>query len=110
MQCRQQARQQDQFDVVGKTEFLDWEAVQRVRVSAEKALGSVKTKASKLKLTRDVTVLRLLADQPPDRVHWSITSFVTSFVTSKVLVMHYQASNGALLAVRACNGLSNPTC
>ena len=68
MQCRQQARQQDQFDVVGKTEFLDWEAVQRVRVSAEKALGSVKTKASKLKLTRDVTVLRLLADQPPDRV------------------------------------------
>ena len=42
--------------------------------------------------------------------HWSITSFVTSFVTSKVLVMHYQASNGALLAVRACNGLSNPTC
>ena len=36
-QCRQQARQQDQFDVGGKAEFLDWEAVQRVRVAAEKA-------------------------------------------------------------------------
>ena len=67
-QCRQQARQHDQFDVVGKAEFLDWEAVQRVRVAAERVLGSVKTKASKLKLTRDVTILRLLADQPPDRV------------------------------------------
>jgi len=39
-QCRQQARQQDQFDVGGKAEFLEWEAVQRVRVTAEKALGS----------------------------------------------------------------------
>lgn len=67
-QCRQQARQQDQFDVSGKAEFLDWEAVQRVRVAAEKALGSAKTKAAKLKLIRDVTILRLLADQPPDRV------------------------------------------
>ena len=67
-QCRQQARQQDQFDVGGKAEFLDWEAVQRVRVAAEKALGSAKTKAAKLKLIRDVTILRLLADQPPDRV------------------------------------------
>ena len=67
-QCRQQARQQDQFDVSGKAEFLDWEAVQRVRVAAETALGSAKTKAAKLKLIRDVTILRLLADQPPDRV------------------------------------------
>ena len=68
MQCRQQARQESNFDVGGKTDFLDWEAVQRVRLAAEKALGSAKTKAAKLKLTRDVTVLRLLADQPPDRV------------------------------------------
>jgi hypothetical protein len=67
-QCSQQARQESNFDVGGKTDFLDWEAVQRVRLAAEKALGAVKTKAAKLKLTRDVTVLRLLADQPPDRV------------------------------------------
>ena len=67
-QCSQQARQEDQFDVGRKMAFLDWEAVQRVRVAAEKALGSAKTKAAKLKLTRDVMVLRLLADQPPDRV------------------------------------------
>ena len=67
-QCKQQARQQDQFDVGGKTDFLDWEAVQRVRLAAEKSLGSAETKAAKLMLTRDVTVLRLLADQPPDRV------------------------------------------
>ena len=26
-------------------------------------------------------------------VHWSITSFVTSFVTSKVFVMHYELRN-----------------
>jgi hypothetical protein len=69
-QCRQQATQEDQFDVGGAkpTAWLDWEAVQRVRVAAEDALTSARTKADKLKLTRDVTVLRLLADQPPDRV------------------------------------------
>ena len=67
-QCSQQARQEDRFDVGGKTVFLDWEAVQRVRLAAEKAFGSAKTKGARLKLTRDVTVLRLLADQPPDRV------------------------------------------
>ena len=48
--------------------WLNWDAVQRVRVAAETALSTAKTKAEKLKLTRDVTVLRLLADQPPDRV------------------------------------------
>ena len=49
--------------------FLGWEAVQRVRLAAgPRTLGAAKTKAAKLKLTRDVTVLRLLADQPPDRV------------------------------------------
>ena len=69
-QCRQQARQDDQFDVGGDkpAAWLNWDAVQRVRVAAETALSTAKTKAEKLKLTRDVTVLRLLADQPPDRV------------------------------------------
>ena len=27
------------------------------------------------------------------KIHWSITSFVTSFVTSKVFVMHYELRN-----------------
>eukprot|EP00966_Prymnesium_polylepis_P072765 1689565-Prymnesium_polylepis.1 len=44
------------------------EKVQRVRVTAEEALSAATTDAQKLKLTCDVTVLRLLADQPPDRV------------------------------------------
>ena len=37
-------------------------------MAAETALAAAKTDAAKLKLVRDVTVLRLLADQPPDRV------------------------------------------
>ena len=49
------------------TSWLDWDAIQRVRVAAEEALAAAKFNADKLKLTRDVTVLRLLADQPPDR-------------------------------------------
>ena len=68
-QCRQQARQQDKFDVAEKPEsWLDWQSIQRVRVSAEKALSTAKSDAEKLKFTCDVAVLRLLADQPPDRV------------------------------------------
>ena len=69
-QCRQQAAQEDQFDVGGDkpTVWLDWEAVQGVRVAAEDSLCSATTKAERLKLTRDVAVLRMLADQPPDRV------------------------------------------
>ena len=69
-QCRQQAAQEDQFDVGGDkpTAWLDWEAVQGVRVAAEDSLCSATTKAERLKLTRDVAVLRMLADQPPDRV------------------------------------------
>ena len=35
---------------------------------AASRLGAHKTKAAELKLIRDVTILRLLADQPPDRV------------------------------------------
>ena len=50
------------------TSWLDWDTIQRVRVAAEEALAAAKFNADKLKLTRDVTVLRLLADQPPDRV------------------------------------------
>ena len=69
LQCRQQARQQDKFDLAEKPEaWLEWDAIQHVRVAAESALASAKSNAKKLKLTRDVTVLRLLADQPPDRV------------------------------------------
>ena len=69
LQCRQQARQQDKFDLAERPDsWLDWDSVQRVRVAAEKALSAANTDAKKLKLTRDVTVLRLLADQPPDRV------------------------------------------
>lgn len=64
------AAQEDQFDVGGDkpTVWLDWEAVQGVRVAAEDSLCSATTKAERLKLTRDVAVLRMLADQPPDRV------------------------------------------
>ena len=69
LQCRQQARQQDKFDAAEKPDsWLDWDAIQRVRVAAEEAIAAAKSDADKLKLTRDVTVLRLLADQPPDRV------------------------------------------
>ena len=37
-------------------------------MAAETALAAAKTDGAKLKLVRDVTVLRLRADQPPDRV------------------------------------------
>ena len=68
-QCLQQARQQGKFDIVERAdEYLDWDQVQRVRVAAEQALAAAATDAQTLKLTKDVTVLRLLADQPPDRV------------------------------------------
>ena len=69
LQCQQQARQHDKFDLGAKSEsWLDWDAVQRVRVAAEIALEAAKSDADKLKLIRDVVILRLLADQPPDRV------------------------------------------
>ena len=69
LQCRQQARQEDKFDLAERPEsWLDWDAIQRVRVAAETALSTATTDAKKLTFTRDVTVLRLLADQPPDRV------------------------------------------
>jgi len=42
--------------------------VQRVRAEAERAFESAQSDAEKLSLLRDVLVLRLLADQPPDRV------------------------------------------
>ena len=68
-QSGQQARIESKFSLAEKPSgFLDWEAVQRVRVAAEAALRAAKTDAAKLKCVRDVTVLRLLADQPPDRV------------------------------------------
>jgi hypothetical protein len=66
LQCQQQARQHDKFSLGAKSDtWLDWEAVQRVRVAAEEA---AKTETASLKLVRDVLILRLLADQPPDRV------------------------------------------
>ena len=68
-QSTQQARTESKFSLAEKpTGFLDWDAVQRVRATAETALLAAKTDAAKLKGVRDVTVLRLLADQPPDRV------------------------------------------
>ena len=68
-QCKQQARKQDKFDVANKPEaWLDWGDVQEVRRSAEVTLGEAKSDAAKFKLIRDITILRLLADQPPDRV------------------------------------------
>ena len=68
-QSTQQARIESKFSLAEKpTGFLDWDAVQRVRAAAETALLDAKTDAAKLKGVRDVTVLRLLADQPPDRV------------------------------------------
>ena len=68
-QSTQQARIESKFSLAEKPAgFLDWDAVQRVRATAETALLAAKTDAAKLKGVRDVTVLRLLADQPPDRV------------------------------------------
>ena len=68
-QSTQQARIESKFSLAEKpTGFLDWDAVQRVRAAAETALLAARTDAAKLKGVRDVTVLRLLADQPPDRV------------------------------------------
>ena len=68
-QSTQQARIESKFSLAEKPAgFLDWDAVQRVRAAAETALRAAKTDAAKLKGVRDVTVLRLLADQPPDRV------------------------------------------
>ena len=68
-QSTQQARIESKFSLAEKSAgFLDWEAIQRVRVAAETALRAAKTDAAKFKGVRDVTVLRLLADQPPDRV------------------------------------------
>jgi hypothetical protein len=70
LQCQQQARQHDKFDVQSKGDgsWLDWDAVQRVRAQAERALEAAQSDADKLSLLHDVLVLRLLADQPPDRV------------------------------------------
>ena len=69
LQCCQQSRTQSKFDLATKPDsWLDWDDVQRVRVAAEEALSAAKTDAEKLKLACDVVVLRLLADQPPDRV------------------------------------------
>ena len=68
-QSTQQARTESKFSLAKKPAgFLDWDAVQRVRAAAETGLLAAKTDAAKLKGVRDVTVLRLLADQPPDRV------------------------------------------
>lgn len=68
-QCLQQARQQGKFSVAETPDaYLEWDDVQRARVAAEEALAAAKTDAEVLKRTRDVLILRLLADQPPDRV------------------------------------------
>jgi len=68
-QCSAQARTQSKFDVAEAPDaYLDWDGIQLVRVAAEERLAAAETEAATLRLTRDVTVLRLLADQPPDRV------------------------------------------
>ena len=69
LQCRQQARKQDKFDVAKKpTSWLTWDAIQLVRCKAEDAYAAADSDAAKFELTREVTILRFLADQPPDRV------------------------------------------
>ena len=69
LQCRKLARRDDKFEVAEKpASWLDWDAVQRVRCAAEEALAASESEKERLKLTRDVTILRFLADQPPDRV------------------------------------------
>ena len=81
-QARGAARQQDKFSVAEKPEaWLDWGAVQIARTHAEESLIATEDDAKKRKLTRDVTILRLLADQPPDRV--SVTRTLQLGVTLK---------------------------
>ena len=71
-QCKQQARQQDKFDAAKKpAAFLDWEGVQRARVAAEvtfAALNPREVDENELQLIRSIVIMRLLGDQPPDRV------------------------------------------
>ena len=72
MQCRTLARQQDQFSA-GKVQssWLSWDDIQKARCAAEEklaALPGADEGSRKVDLVRDITILRLLADQPPDRV------------------------------------------
>ena len=65
-----EARKESKFSVATKPKaWLDWSECQRARVAAEKALGETKGDSStKLTLTRDVCLLRVLTGMPPDRV------------------------------------------
>ena len=70
-QAKQQARRQTKIDIGKKpVAWLDWPAVLGARAAAEKALEEYKggDVAKKVRLTRDVLLLRLHSDQPPDRV------------------------------------------
>ena len=65
-----EARKESKFSVATKPKaWLDWSECQRARVAAENALRKVKGDSStKLILTRDVCLLRVLTGMPPDRV------------------------------------------
>lgn len=70
-QAKQQARRQAKIDLGKKpAAWLDWPGVLGARVAAEKALQAYTGGdfAKKVRLTRDVLLLRLHSDQPPDRV------------------------------------------
>ena len=71
-QCKSQGRQQGSLSVAKKPKaWLDWSGCNRGRAaSAERELAMDKglDAAHKFKLTRDVSLLRLLTGVPPDRV------------------------------------------
>ena len=65
-----EARKESKFSVAAKPKaWLDWSGCQLARVAADNALRKVKDDSStKLTLTRDVCLLRVLTGMPPDRV------------------------------------------
>ena len=66
-----EARKESKFSVASKPKaWLDWSECQRARMAAEKALREAKggSSSTKLSLTRNVCLLRVLTGMPPDRV------------------------------------------
>ena len=69
--AKKQAKQQQLFAAASEQEVaIAWPAVLQARVSAEAAFSAYKggSLTKKIALTRDVLVLRLHSDSPPDRV------------------------------------------
>jgi hypothetical protein len=66
-----EARKESKFSVATKPKaWLDWSECQRARLAVEKALREAEggPSSTKLTLTRDVCLLRVLTGMPPDRV------------------------------------------